>query len=141
MMKRTLELSFALLFVLCLALPTSSCSDDDDGREVSAANIVGTWSKIYPKDVVAEGYERVVFKPSGKGYVEVYNALATDSTTATTDLGFTFAVDSDKGKVTLRYDDGKAESYYITKLTASHMTWFMDILDDADHTENFKRLD
>lgn len=140
-MRRALELSFGLLFVLCLALTTSSCSDDEDGREVSVTNIVGTWSKIYPKGVVADGYKRVVFRTSGKGYVEVYNALATDSTKATSDYWFTYAIDSDNSKVTLSYDDGKVESYYITKLSALHMTWHKDILDDADHTENFEKLD
>ncbi len=32
-------------------------------------------------------------------------------------------------------------AFNITTLTALHMTWYMDILDDADHTEKFKKLD
>ncbi len=127
--------------MLSMAMATYSCGDDEDGLEVSVANIVGTWSKVYPKGVVAEGYKRVVFQPSGKGYVEVYNALATDSMQKTTDYPFTFAIDSGNNKMTLSYDDGEVESYYITKLTARHFTWFMDILDDADHTENFDKLE
>lgn len=140
-MRRTLNFSIKLLFVLCMMLAIPSCSDDEDDREVSATNIVGTWSKVYPKGVVADGYKRIVFRPSGKGYVEVYNALATDSANTTSDYNFTYTIESKDKKVTLKYDDGSAESYYITTLTALHMTWYMDILDDADHTEKFKKLD
>lgn len=140
-MRRALDLSIRMLLVLCMVLAVSSCSDDEEGREVSVTNIVGTWSKIYPKGVVADGYKRVIFKPNGKGNVEVYNALATNSVQSTTEYDFTYTIDPNESKVTLKYDDGSAESYYITKLTALHMTWYMDMLDDADHTENFEKLD
>lgn len=121
-MRRALDLSIRMLLVLCMMLAVSSCSDDEEGREVSVSNIVGTWSKVYPKGVVAEGYKRIIFRPSVKGYVEVYNALTTDSVQSTTDYDFTYTIVSKDNKVTLLYDDGSTESYYIIKLTASHMT-------------------
>ena len=64
-----------ILFVMCAAvLSLVSCSSDDDNNVYEAAELGGTWQKVYDEGVADAGTVQYTFRPqsANNGTVDIF---------------------------------------------------------------------
>lgn len=98
---------FALALVLCLALSFASCNE-------TQYDLVGTWALDMEGEPLSASYA-YVFNEDGSGY---YTLMG---------IPYDFTYDAHNGKITIAYEDYKAEAEY--SISGSKLTISSDDVD------------
>lgn len=115
-----------LLFLLVTALAFASCSSDDDNDVYEAAQLGGTWQKVYDEGVADAGMVQYTFHPqsANNGTVDIFTSdwTAGDTTVyriyTVTDAGhLQISPKPDDTSVALTVDCD------IRRLTCTQMVW------------------
>ena len=107
---KTMKL-WRIAFVMLAAFSLTSCSNDDDNDVYEAAELGGTWQKVYEEGVVDAGMVQYTFRPqsANNGTVDIFTSdwAAGDTTVYRIyDTSVTLTVDCD-----------------IRRLTSTQMIW------------------
>ena len=74
-----------LAFVMLAAFSLASCSSDDDNNVYEAAELGGTWQKMYDEGVADAGMVQYTFHPqsANNGTVDIFTSDWADDTSVT----------------------------------------------------------
>ena len=72
---KTMKL-WRIAFVMLAAFSLTSCSNDDDNDVYEAAELGGTWQKVYEEGVVDAGMVQYTFRPqsANNGTVDIFTS-------------------------------------------------------------------
>ena len=131
-----------IAFVMLAALLSlASCSSDDDSNVYEAAELGGTWQKVYDEGIADAGMVQYTFHPqsANNGTVDIYTSdwAAGDTTVyriyTVTDAGhLQISPEPNDTSVALTVDCD------IRRLTSTQMIWFKT--DNNEELARFKRI-
>ena len=137
---KTMKL-WRIAFMMLAAFSLASCSSDDDSNVYEAAELGGTWQKVYDEGVADAGTEQYTFRPqsANNGTVDIFTSdwAAGDTTVyriyTVTDAGHLhISPKPDDTSVALTVDCD------IRRLTSTQMIWYNT--DSNEELARFKKI-
>ena len=137
---KTMKL-WRIAFMMLAAFSLASCSSDDDNDVYEAAELGGTWQKVYDEGIADAGIAQYTFHPqsANNGTVEIFTSdWASGDTTVyriytVTDVGHLhISLKPDDTSVALTVDCD------IRRLTSTQMIWYNT--DSNEELSRFKKI-
>ena len=138
---KTMKLWRNILVMTAAMLSLASCSSDDDNDVYEAAELGGTWQKVYDEGVADAGMVQYTFHPqsANNGTVDIFTSdwAAGDTTVyriyTVTDVGHLhISLKPDDTSVALTVDCD------IRRLTSTQMIWYNT--DSNEELARFKKI-
>ena len=138
---KTMKLWRNILVMTAAMLSIASCSSDDDNDVYEAAELGGTWQKVYDEGVADAGMVQYTFHPqsANNGTVDIFTSdWASGDTTVyriytVTDVGHLhISLKPDDTSVALTVDCD------IRRLTSTQMIWYNT--DSNEELSRFKKI-
>ena len=123
---KTMKL-WRIAFVMLAAFSLASCSSDDDSNVYEAAQLSGTWQKVYDEGVADAGMVQYTFHPqsANNGTVDIFTTVS--------DAGrLHISPKPDDTSVALTVDCD------IRRLTSTQMIWYNT--DSNEELAKFKKI-
>ena len=137
---KTMKL-WRIAFVMLAAFSLTSCSNDDDNDVYEAAELGGTWQKVYEEGVVDAGMVQYTFRPqsANNGTVDIFTS---DWAAGDTTVYRIYTV-SDAGRLHIspKPDDTSVALTVdcdIRRLTSTQMIWYNT--DSNEELARFKKI-
>ena len=137
---KTLKL-WRIAFVMLAAFSLASCSSDDDSNVYEAAELGGTWQKVYDEGVADAGTVQYTFRPqsANNGTVDIFTSdWAAGDTTVYRIYTIT---DAGHLQISPKPDDTSVAltvNCDIRRLTSTQMIWYNT--DSNEDLARFKKI-